>query len=334
MQMSVFSDRATQFTSMRQGSAIKSDLARLAASLSSGRVSDPVRHLGGETARLTGAEYSLSQLAGFERAAVETAQVLTAQQTSLTQVARTRSDLAAELLLISDASQPFQLDQAGRAARDGLERLTALLNTRIADRAIFGGQSVDGPPLAPAATMIADLVVAIGTQTSAADISATIDSWFDDPAGGFATTGYLGDIGALPQRQLSESRRISIEARADDPALRDVLKATAKAAVTSFMASLPLETKLTLLKEAGQDLFIASAGLTAMQARTGTAEQATAEAQSEMAARKTALQMFRNDLITADPFDTATRLQATQLQLEKHYTVVGRLSQLSLVRFI
>ncbi|MFU8825328.1 MAG: hypothetical protein ACNA7N_13905, partial [Yoonia sp.] len=54
----------------------------------------------------------------------------------------------------------------------------------------------------------------------------------------------------------------------------------------------------------------------------------------EMSAQETGFRMAVNDLISADPFDTATRLQSVQLQLETHYTVVGRMSQLSLLRFI
>jgi flagellar hook-associated protein 3 FlgL len=53
-----------------------------------------------------------------------------------------------------------------------------------------------------------------------------------------------------------------------------------------------------------------------------------------MTAQETGLQMAINDLVSADPFDTATRLQSVQLQLETHYSVVGRLSQLSLLRYI
>ena len=47
-----------------------------------------------------------------------------------------------------------------------------------------------------------------------------------------------------------------------------------------------------------------------------------------------ALTLARNEIANADPFETASALQAVQLQLETHYQMTARLSQLSLVNFI
>ena len=42
----------------------------------------------------------------------------------------------------------------------------------------------------------------------------------------------------------------------------------------------------------------------------------------------------RNSLLAVDPYETATRLEAAQFQLESLYTVTVRLSNMSLVNYL
>ena len=327
-------DLSQQFTSMRNGSLIKSELAHLSDSLSSGKVSDITRHLGGETARLAGIEYSLTQLDAYAQIGSETQQHLAAQQTILTEVDDVRGSTAARLLLVSDASTAAQVDEAAFSARSSFETVVRSLNTQIADRTVMGGAHVANAPLAAADQMLADLQTAIGGALDAAAIIATVDDWFDNPAGGFATTGYIGDTGPTQERRVSDTRSVGLAARADDPAIAAVLKSTALAALANDLPTLDFDTKRTLLQEAGADMFGAASDLVGMQARVGFAEAQVAGALAENAAQQTGLGIARNDLISADPFDTASRLHQVQLQLETHYAVTARLSQLSLLRYI
>jgi flagellar hook-associated protein 3 FlgL len=327
-------DLAQHFTSMRNGSLIKSELARLSDSLSSGKVADITRHLGGETAGLAGLEYSLTQLDAYAQTGSETQQYLAAQQTILTKVDDVRSATAARLLLVSDASTVAQVDEAAASAQSSFESVVRSLNTQIADRSVMGGANVANAPLASADQMLTDIQTAIGGALDAATIIATVDDWFDDPGGGFATMGYVGDTGPTQERRVSETRSVGLTARADNPAFVAVLKSTALAALANDMPALDADTKRTLLQEAGADMFGAASDLVGVQARVGFAEAQVADALAENAAQQTGLGIARNDLISADPFDTASRLQQVQLQLETHYAVTARLSQLSLLRYI
>jgi flagellar hook-associated protein 3 FlgL len=327
-------DLAQHFTSMRNGGLIKSELARLSDSLSSGKVTDVTRHLGGETAGLAGIEYSLTQLGAYAQTGSETQQYLAAQQTILTEVDDVRSATAARLLLVSDASTVAQVNEAAVSARSSFETVVRSLNTQIADRSVMGGANVANAPLAPAEQMLSDIQTAIGGAFDAATIIATVNDWFDDPGGGFATMGYVGDTGPAQERRVSETRSVGLTARADNPAIVAVLKSTALAALANDMPALDADTKRTLLQEAGADMFGAASDLVGVQARVGFAEAQVADALAENAAQQTGLGIARNDLISADPFDTASRLQQVQLQLETHYAVTARLSQLSLLRYI
>ncbi len=327
-------DMAQQFISMRSGGAIKSELSHLAESLSTGQVTDITRHLNGETTRFAGINHSLSQLDAYGQAANEAQQGLTGMQTVLGRVDNLRAETSAQLLLVGGTSTSAQIDEAARAARGTFDTMVNALNTRVADRSLMGGADVTSAPLAAADDMIADLQTAIGGATDQASITAAINTWFDDPAGGFATMGYQGDTGPAPEKRVSEDKSLTIDARADDPAIRDTLKAAAFAALAHELSGLDTNTKSSLLREAGTGLFAAASGLVGLQSRVGDMQASVEQTTTGINAQRTTLEIAKNDLISADPFDTASKLQSVQLQLETHYSVTARLSQLSLLGYI
>lgn len=334
MTVSSVGDLAQQFTSLRNGRTIKTELAQLADSLSSGQVADITRALDGETTRFAGIRYSLTQLDAFALVGTETKQYLDNIQTVLGQVDTVRGSTAERLLLVSDSSTEAQVNEAAFSARSAFDSVVRGLNTQVADRALLGGANVTNAPLADAATMLADITTALGGATDTATILATVDTWFDDPAGGFATMGYFGDTGPPQERRVSDTRTVALSARADDPAIVAVLKGAAIAALANDLPALSADTRREMLQDAGTRLFTSANGLVAVQARVGFAEGQMADVLAENAAQQAGLSIAQNELIQADPFETASRLQEVQLQLETHYAVTARLSQLSLLRYI
>ncbi|EBA13855.1 flagellar hook-associated protein FlgL family protein [Roseobacter sp. CCS2] len=325
---------ARQFTSLRDGSAIKSELFELAESLSSGKVADLTKSLNGDTARFSGVQYSLTQLDGYLQVASETEQTLGNIQIILNKVDNTRARTVESLLLVNESSTTAQVDEAARASQSSFEEMVTALNTRIADRALMSGNSVNTTPLVAADDMLAGLQTAIGASLDPATIIATVDTWFNDPAGGFAATGYQGDTGGPIERRVTEDQSIRIDARADDPAVKQVLQGAALAALADMLPGLDRAAKVDLLTNAASQLYGSASSLVAVQARVGFAENSVARAQTETGAQQTTLRQVANDLSLADPFETASRLQAQQTQLETFFSLTARLSQLSLLRFI
>jgi len=327
-------DMAQQFSSTRNGNVIKNDLARLVETLSTGKVADITKELGGETKRFSGIKYSLTQLDAYQKTTKETAQILANVQTVLDQVDQVRGSTAQRLLLVNDGSTIAQVDEAAQSSRSAFETTIRTLNTQIADRSLLGGARVAQPPLASAEDILAALSTAIAGNTDPAAIITIVDAWFDDAGGGFEAVGYMGDTGPMVQRQISETQTISISARVDDPAIKEVLKGSALAALASEIPALDRDSKMMLLQEAGKKLFDASSDLVAVQARVGFTEMLVSDAIAQNVSQETSLSILRNELIGADPFEAASKLQAVQLQLETHFAVTARMSQLSLLRYI
>lgn len=334
MSMISVGDMAQQFVSMRTGGTIKSDLAELAESLSTGRVTDITSTLNGQTVRFSGINYRLDQLEAFSGTLTETAQYLADVQTVLAQVKEIGDLTADRLLLVNDSSTRAQIDEAAKSSAFAFDAIVQSVNTRIADRALLSGAAVDRSPLAPAADMLANIIATIPAGADSGAISAIVDDWFTAPLGGFATMGYLGDTGGGIDKKISDSKIVGLDTRGDDPALVSLLKATALAAVASELPALDQGTRKDLLQTAGRQLFDAAPDFVAMQAQVGFTEAVVESTMAENAAQTVSLEIAQNGLINADPFETATKLQAVQLQLETHFAVTARMGQLSLLRYI
>ncbi|KJZ21268.1 hypothetical protein TW80_00465 [Loktanella sp. S4079] len=325
---------AQQFNSMRSGSAIKTDLARLSDSLSTGKVSDLTEHLGGRSSQFSGLSHSLSQIAAYVDSAQETELQLTNMQLVLGHVQTLAQETSGQLLLVSNSSTADQISETARSAHATFVTMVDTINTQFADRALFGGTTVDVDPLASAEDMLADIQAAIGGATSFAAISTIVSDWFADPAGGFATMGYQAGRGAHATKNISDTTRITIDARADDPAIKETLKATVLAALAHELPGIDTTTKADLLKNAGIELVGATDRLVSLQSRVGHLEETVAGELTSLNAQATALSIAKNELEYADPYETASRLQAVQLQLETHYAVTARMSQLSLLSYM
>lgn len=334
MNFSSLGDSVRQFQLNRQNVALKTTLNTLVTELSSGEKTDKVKATGGDTARFSFIDNRLKILESLSFVAKETQLTLSTMQTALTNFDAQRGALAEQLIPINAESPDFQVQRAGDDARARLDGLISTLNTRLGDESLFSGTAVDQTPVISADAMLADIAAQIGGATDKATIIATVETWFEDPAGGYAMLGYTGDTGDHAERRLDAGIKISLDARADDPGIRAVLKGAVVAALSQNLTGLDKGTQTDLLFEGGIMLQAAATDVTQIQARVGTAESETERFAVSQSAEASALSMARNLIIQADPFETASELQAVQLQLETHYTLTARLSQLSLVGYL
>jgi len=335
MTLTSIGDMARHFSSLRQNTAIKTRMDILTREMASGRVADLATHLGGNSARLLSIKGSIDIASGFASANRTLGQTLSTMQVALGTVEAERVSLSSTLMTVSSQSSQQELKATQGAAEGAFGSVVRSLNARFGDASLFSGTAADRAPLAAPEAMLASIRAALVGATSVNDVKTVLDDWFDAPAGGFATTGYLGDSGALPVRRINSETAITIDARADDPALRAVMKATAMAAVAGD-PGLGFSTgdQALLMQEARSSLLAAGDNLIALQAGLGHLEERVDRTTALQTAQQAALGIMHIDLVSADPFATASQLQAVQQQLETHYTLTARLSGLSLVNYL
>jgi len=328
-------DLSQHFQSLQNSGRIKSDLAKLGQELSTGKVADVVEKVGGQTRQLAGVEHSLKVLDSYQRAAVETTLVLDHMQFALDRVDENRVAASATLLMISDQSQKHQLESASSAASHAFQDMVSALNSKVAGRALFGGVAVDRAPLASANDMLSDLRLNLVGVSSEADFLNIVDTWFNDPAGGFASIGYQGDMGPPMTRSIAQNENVEISGRADSDAVKRVLHATALGALSNDGIGMLTQTQYANIPHtSGVTLLGASSGMVATQTEIGQLQNQVEAAQTRLSSEQTSLGLLYNDITSADPFETATRLQAVQTQLETHFAVTARLSQMTLADYI
>lgn len=334
MTLTSVGDGAQFLTQSRQNTRLKTELNTLVAQLSSGEIKDKAKALGGDTAQFSAIDHGLKTILSKIGRNRETAITLTTMQRTLDTVNDQRASLSENLTKITRDSPQAQIDAGGRGAVSQFETLVNSLNTEVGGRRLFAGNAVDQPALAPPADILANLVAAVGGTTDFDAIETIVDTWFDDPAGGFMATAYLGDTGDPTTRRLNEATVITIEARADNPEIRETLKSAALAAMADLVPGLNKTTKAGLLFEGGIRLQTAATSLVDVQARLGFLEGEIERVNTSQTAEQTALTIARNEMANDDPFETASALQAIQVQLETHYQMTARLSQLSLAQFL
>ena len=320
----------------RNTTLLKQRLNTLTEEMSSGEAKDRVAATGGDTKRLVDIDRQMKLSAAQLRTATDVGQRLAMTQNVLDGIDVTRNAMAKTLIPITSSANDTQRQSAAAMARTSLDSIMAQLNTRYGDQTLLAGNATDRAAVADADTLMADILSALVGAVTAQVVIDTIDDYFSAAGGGFETNIYQGDNGGPVLRPIGQGETVSISARADDPAIRGILAATVLASVVvdGSVSLTDAEQANRLLSEAGERLLTEAKPLADMQGNLGNAEAQIEEARVRASVREASLTMARNDLISADPFETATELQAVQLQLETHYALTARLARLSLTEYL
>lgn len=334
MSITSIGDLAQSFQLRRDVARLNSDLQRYAGELASGRKSDVTGAVGGDFRALAGLERSLSSLDAYETAAKEAALASSVGQDILGRIATDTSELSSALLIAQDSTSAQLTGAAGADARQKFAAAVTGLNTNVAGRTLFAGDAFDQPALVDSETILADLVAAVGPQTTAAGVLAAVDAWFA-PGGGFDTTAYVGSTTPADPVELGDGSSADAFLQATDPEIVEVLKGLASAALIDLgvLAGAPDE-RASLARTSGERLLSANADLVTLRADLGVEEERIDAAQSRIAAERASYELARLDILSADPLESASKLRQAEDQLRSLYVITGRLADLSLTNYL
>lgn len=328
-------DLANTFLIRRQTAGLKADLTRLGAELTTGRKADLGQALAGDFGPYAGIERALRSIAAYKTANSEAAGMLSAAQLSLENVQNMGRDLGPALLTASSARDATLISATSGDARSKFSAVVATLNTSVANRTLFGGAATDRPALATGDEMMAELVLATSGETTASGIAAVVDAWFDDPGGGFETMGYLGSDNDMGPLQIAEGETVATDVRADDPVMRDTLKAYAIGGLIAEGAlDGDVDEQAELITAAAERMLSAEDELTDLRARIGAVEARVEDAEVRNSAEAAAYDLARTELLEADPYETATRFEAVYGQIETLYTATAKIASLNFTDYV
>lgn len=334
MNLTAIGDLARGMTLRTRASEIKTQIETLSHEMSTGKVQDLSGRLGGDYSQILDLDRSLARLDAFKIATSEAELFADLMQTSLTTFGESVGEVTSSLLSFGTSNHAVTHEQASVHARNELDTMMSALNTRVGGRSLYSGIATDVSPLPSSDTLLTALEAELIGLTIMTDIRTAAETWFNDPAG-FDAVIYQGSTTALTPMQISEHERIDIPLTAADPAFKAALRDVAVAALASNSAlALPADQRTLLFTQLGVDLANAQDATVNLRAQVGASQARVEEATTRNASARTSLEFSRNELIAADPYETAAKLQTVQFQLESLYSVTVRNANLSLVNFL
>ncbi len=334
MTVQTIGDLAQSFFLLQRSNRLKTDQFRLTQELATGQVADVKSVLAGNFSYLSELESDMKTLDAYRIATTEATQFTGAMQQALDRVETSNRDLVHAMLVVGSNTVDAVVSTVATDAEANLAQIVTSLNTSLAGRSLFSGTATNVSPLSSTDDILNGLRAALVGQTSVDDILTTARNWFDDPAG-FEATVYRGESTDLPPFRLSRDTSVSLPIKATDPALREVMMHSALAAlVTDPTLGLDNAGQRALLLEAGEGLLVGNDGVIALRGNIGFAEARIEDTSARNAAELTSLQFARNAFLEADPYETATKLEDVQFQLQSLYSITVRMSELSLGNYL
>lgn len=337
MTLTSISDQARAYALQVASNRIKTTLSTLTKEVASGEVADLGQRLQGNTRAISEIEGRMTMTQQFQRNAAETAHQLQAMQDLFADVRTSTTDLGLALGSDPFITKPTNIIARTAEAATAFESVIQRLNSADSNRFLLSGDASHTAPLSPASEILDALTVVVAGSTTADEVLQAVSDWFDAPpgAGGFLDNAYHGTVATAQRKAVGEDVVIDIKTSAASPAVRNLLKGLASAALLErgALAAQPVE-RGQLLTRSGLQMMSADTDLLGEMSRIGLNQQITERAQTGNASALTTLNIARNEIRSADPFETAAALKEVQAQLESLYTVTARLSNLKLVDYL
>lgn len=219
-------------------------------------------------------------------------------------------------------------------ARATVLTIFGALNSTEGGRALFSGDATDRPPLANVEQLFTDVAAIIAGAADAAAAETALDAYFNDPAGGFATAIYQGGDGEASSVELAPGIRVGASVRADDPAIKDLIRGLVVVASFETLPSGSAAARDAVARSGAEFALVAEDDLVNMRARIGVAESRIGAAKDRYTSEEAVLTSLLNAKTARDPYEASAELQLLESQLEASYVMTARLARLTIAQYL
>ncbi len=329
------SDLASAMKLSEQSTRTKATLEVVSSELSSGMKSNLVEATAGDLGKLFAIDRTISRLSS-EVDAIQLAGGKTAlAQTALGNIYENLVDFGPQLLSAVERGDMQSSKLIASDARHALGAVVTSLNVRYGRHSIFAGAALDQRAVAPTEVIISDISAIVAGAADSTAALAAIDDYFFSPAGGFETNVFLGATQNGPPFRGESGEIIEYAQRADSFGIRNAIRALTIAVIASDAPNfLDTSDQVDLLREAGNSAIVATGDVTNLRETLGFAEGRIESAEARNRSMSGVFELERSSMISTDPYETATKFEALQIQLQTIYTITARLSNLSLTNYL
>ena len=245
------------------------------------------------------------------------------------------NDIGVRGLVAAAAGNVVGINAISDEAESNLRSVMNSLSARQSTRNLFSGAATDQSTFAAADTLLADVRNIMATAGGPANVEAALDTYFNDPLGGFETNIYTGGDTPAPPLRLGSDATVDIDIRGNNQAFKDTLRGLA---VLASVPTLPDEATSDNYKTVFQSgLDFASKGnngLIVLEGNLGIYQETLAKAQDRNDFEELTLSAAYQSLTGVDQFEAAAELKQLEVALQSSFIITSRLSELSLTNFI
>ncbi len=225
--------------------------------------------------------------------------------------------VATDMLSALGADHETGIATAARDAKAALDSAFSALNVRHGERYLFSGDATASVPFPDTDQLLADVRQMAIDATDAADFEARIDTYFNDPSGGWQQTIYQG----TPTASDSES------VPGTDPAITKLISGLAVLAASGPDNGVALlKSENSVIHSATVRLSDGETALTMLRADKGVNQQRIADDLSALDTEETILNEAFNKIAGRDQYEAATELRELESLLPAHSEIIQPLA--------
>ena len=252
-------------------------------------------------------------------------------QNSLGAVGGEAVRIGTDALAAIGRNDSYALNTLAVEARAAVFNVFSSLNVTEGGRALFSGDASDRLPFGNPEVLLSEIEAIVAGASDAADAQAQINTYFNDPAGGFATNIYQGGDNKVAPVEIAPGVRIDVSATAADQPIKDLLQGLVGLAVQN---SASFADSTAFLEGNAAAALDADGDITELRGVIGVGEAQISQAIVRYEAEETILTSLFNEKTGRDQFEAASELQLLETQLEASYLLTARLARLSITNFI
>lgn len=329
------SSYASNLSLRHHNSLLRQDMQSVGRELSSGERSLRDVARSSEERAIQKIDESLSLLTRYQQATTRASIRLDAVQLGLDSIRSTASHVTLGVLSAISANDSNSINIQSAQATSALESVVSTLNKSVSGESLFSGAALGSSAISSSNDIILDVETIINSAPDAATAIANVDAYFFTPTGGFDTGIYTGSTTNSGDLQISETSSVSFDIRADNSSIKETIRnLSIIAAVSNGSFSTQPADRALLLDNATATGLNTEKDLISIQERIGNREEVVNIQGARNKAEELAYAKTRSEIASADLYETASKLEQLQIQLESMYHVTSKLSELSLLNFV
>lgn len=336
MSFTSIGDLARTFQFRRESAEVKSNLAKLTSEMTTGRRSNILEYVGGDFSYLASIERGIEKNQSYLNIIAEQRLEISTIQSVLTEIQGHAESVSSSMMGLPELSDLNLVKFAGKDAENRFASVIGGLNTQIGGRSIFSGQSTDMPALINSDSILSAIEAEVSASGASSPdaIEDVIESWFSDGTG-YDLIAYTGSSQEITGVKISDTETTLSRPTALDSSVKNTLAGLSMAALLGrgLLNSNP-EGALEFAERAGLKIRNAETGIVELRAQIGGVENQLDRTAIEVRTEADSLEGARSQILEADPFETAIKLQSAESQLQTIYTLTSRLADLSLARYL